>query len=254
MDFPYLKFRNTIQKLLGITLLNEKDQNIYLFGTPPERRRSIHIVIENTGKIYIVGGFIDKALGSLTQITFNDMVILNTVDLSWVINTVNQPNARNGYSSIPQQYYLMELLYILVTLTWSVKVYIQNGYKSDDKIIIYGGAGWGDVDSDIPYLIVLNMETEQFKMIAPQVNSNAAQSSPITPIVVVTNNSSSEFVTMKIIIALIGGILGTVIIMACGFLFYRWNRNRKEHSPKYINEEHILPGSVVEINHNSYII
>ncbi|CAI2173783.1 3070_t:CDS:2 [Funneliformis geosporum] len=201
MDFPYLKFRNTIQKLLGITLLNEKDQNIYLFGTPPERRRSIHIVIENTGKIYIVGGFIDKALGSLTQITFNDMVILNTVDLSWVINTVNQPNARNGYSSIPQQYYLMEL----------------------------------------------------FNKCKLTTNSKA-QSSPITPIVVVTNNSSSEFVTMKIIIALIGGILGTVIIMACGFLFYRWNRNRKEHSPKYINEEHILPGSVVEINHNSYII
>ncbi|CAG8666453.1 8372_t:CDS:1, partial [Funneliformis mosseae] len=51
---------------------------------------------------------------------------------------------------------------------------------------------------------------------------------------------------MKIIIASIGGTVGAVIIMAFGFLFYKWNRNRNEQSSEYINEQHNLPGSIVE--------
>ena len=74
---------------------------------------------------------------------------------------------------------------------------------------------------------------------------STTQSSPTTSIIVVSNNSNSELITMKIIIASIGGTVGAVIIMVFGFLFYRWNRNRNEQSPEYINQEHNLPGSVV---------
>ncbi|CAG8697785.1 5610_t:CDS:10, partial [Funneliformis mosseae] len=82
-------------------------------------------------------------------------------------------------------------------------------------------------------------------------NSDPSPSTPkSSPIIFVTN---SELGTIKIAIASIGGTLGAVIIIACGFLFYKWNRKRKDHSLRYINEEHTLPGNVVEHN-NTYKI
>ncbi len=69
---------------------------------------------------------------------------------------------------------------------------------------------------------------------------------------------------MKIIFASIGGIVGTVIIMVCGFLIYRWNKKRKEHptpiltipgttTVRYNHNEYNLPGTVVGYNRSSYI-
>ncbi|CAG8723610.1 11492_t:CDS:1, partial [Funneliformis mosseae] len=91
---------------------------------------------------------------------------------------------------------------------------------------------------------------DSFEVTSANVTTNTdpskSQSSPTASIIVVTNNANSELVEMKIIIASIGGTVGAVIIIACGFLFYRWNKNRNGQS--FINEEHILPGNIVEVN------
>ncbi|CAI2185786.1 15157_t:CDS:2, partial [Funneliformis geosporum] len=219
----------------GITLLNVKEHTIYLFGgfmgndlnqdavvsnvhsfnlnslswsvpnvegTPPERRRSIDGVIDNTGKIYIFGGILDKVLGSPTNIYYNDMVILNTAELSWLIIPASKPRAQNSYTA----------------------TMLSNG------VIVYIGA-------------------------SANITTNPDPTTNSSPSIVVANNSNSDLVTMKIIIASIGGTVGAVIIMACGFLFYRWNKNKKinEQNPRYINEEHTLPGNIVEHNSSTYI-
>ncbi|CAI2179923.1 12940_t:CDS:2 [Funneliformis geosporum] len=334
----------------GTALLNDKEQTIYLFGglmrndlnqdafvsnvysfnlnsllwnvptvegTPPKRRRNMKGVIDNTGKIYIFGGGTNNAIGSEAEIYFNDMVILNTVELSWVINTDNQPNSSHTYTATllsngvivyiggaeviedsPKFIDIKKInLFDTKSSTWSVKIatasnIIQNrlGHTailaSDDEIIIYGGSNGGENIQVIPNLFVLNMKTEQFELMVPPVygqfppsltyhtadlvgnymvvafvtsaistnsDPSTTKSSPTTSIIVITNNSYSELVTMKIIIASIGGIVGVIIIMACGFLFYRWNKNKKrnEQYPRYINEEHTLPGNIVEHNSNS---
>ncbi len=76
--------------------------------------------------------------------------------------------------------------------------------------------------------------------------------------------NGNELVTMKITIASIVGIVGTVIIMVCGFLIYRWNKKRKEQPTptlpipgtttiRYNHNEYDLPGTAVEYNRSSYI-
>ncbi|CAI2194708.1 19075_t:CDS:2, partial [Funneliformis geosporum] len=169
----------------GTTLLNDKEQTINLFGgmmyndlyqdafvsnvhsfnlnslswnvpnvkgTPPERRRNINGVIDNTGKIYIFGGNADKFLGSQTIIRYNDMVILNTAELSWVIIPASKPYAQSLYTATMLSngviVYIGGLedtattivdikninLFDTNNLTWSVKIatasnIIQNRYK-----------------------------------------------------------------------------------------------------------------------------
>ncbi|CAG8614811.1 4919_t:CDS:2 [Funneliformis mosseae] len=54
---------------------------------------------------------------------------------------------------------------------------------------------------------------------------------------------------MKILIASIGGTVRAVIIMAFGFLFYKWNKNRNEQSP----EQHILPEIICYVNFGFFI-
>ncbi|CAI2185088.1 4878_t:CDS:2, partial [Funneliformis geosporum] len=245
----------------GTALLNDKEQSIYLFGgimindlnqddfisnvhsfnlnslswsvpniegTPPERRTNIHGVIDNTGKIYIFGG---SSLGSQTIIRYNDMVILNTAELSWVINPASKP-AQNSYTA---------------TL-------LTNG------VIVYIG-GIGSLEGIATIVDIKNINLFDTKSLTWSVKiataSNIIQNRYLhTAVLVVTNNSNNannELVTMKIIIASIGGTVGSVIIIACGFLFYRWNRNRNEQ-PEFINgEQHNLPGSIVENNYNRYI-
>ena len=44
-------------------------------------------VIDNTGKMYIYSGGADSVVGSPTLHYFNEMVIFNTVELSWSIST-----------------------------------------------------------------------------------------------------------------------------------------------------------------------
>src|SRR6266498_496639 len=118
----------------GTVSLNDKEQTIYLFGgimgdiftdkdafisnvysfnlnsltwnvpnfkgTPPKRRRNVNSVIDNTGKMYIFGGHIDENLGSPTIDYFNDMIILDTVELSLLISTpANSPTIRHSYTA-----------------------------------------------------------------------------------------------------------------------------------------------------------
>ncbi|CAI2165243.1 13566_t:CDS:2 [Funneliformis geosporum] len=189
----------------GTVSLNNKEQIIYLFGglnlddlnqnvfvssihsfnlnslswnvpnikgIKPNRRANIQSVIDNSGIMYIFGGYTGPSLGTGTTFDYNDMVILNTVELSWANNIINPPNPRD--------------LYTATLLSSGVIVYI----------------GLED----------MNIESG----------------------------------TMKIIIASIGGIVVAIIIIACVFLIYRWNENRKILSPKNINEEHTLPGHINE--------
>ncbi|CAI2163846.1 4819_t:CDS:2 [Funneliformis geosporum] len=67
-------------------------------GILPERRRKMKSIIDvNTGKIYIFGG---QAIGATVITLFNDMVILNTVESSWLNNPpVNSPSIRTGYTA-----------------------------------------------------------------------------------------------------------------------------------------------------------
>jgi N-acetylneuraminic acid mutarotase len=55
-------------------------------GMQPERRRQMNSVIDNTGKMYIFGGGADTSIGSPIAKSFNEMVIFNTVELSWTVN------------------------------------------------------------------------------------------------------------------------------------------------------------------------
>ncbi|CAI2165241.1 13565_t:CDS:2 [Funneliformis geosporum] len=257
----------------GTALLNEKEQTIYLFGglmrnnlnkdefvsnvhslnlkslswnvpniegTPPERRRSMKGVIDNTGKIYIFGGFTGPTLGSETIIRYNDMVILDTAELSWLIIPASKPYAANSYTATLLSNGVIVYiggtetreatatsidikiinLFDTKTLTWSVKIATASNI----------------ISNRFSHTAVLASATKY--------DSSTPQSSPAN---VVTNNSNS---TIKIISASIGGTVGAVIIIACGFLIYRWNKNRIELDPG----EHKLPGSITQIHHSSYMI
>ncbi|CAG8652582.1 7250_t:CDS:1, partial [Funneliformis mosseae] len=83
------------------------------------------------------------------------------------------------------------------------------------------------------------------------VTTKSEPSTPTASVIIV--NSSSELVTMKIIFASIGGIVGLVIIITCGFLIYRWNEKRKTLYSKNINENHTLPGNIIKHDSSSHI-
>ena len=50
-------------------------------GTPPKRRMVVKGVIDDTGKMYVFGGFADECTCSPEVVYFNDVVILNTGQL-----------------------------------------------------------------------------------------------------------------------------------------------------------------------------
>jgi N-acetylneuraminic acid mutarotase len=54
-------------------------------GNPPSLRRSMNSVIDNTRRIYIFGGNNYFIASIKEQAEFNDMIILNTADLSWTL-------------------------------------------------------------------------------------------------------------------------------------------------------------------------
>ncbi|CAI2201044.1 15354_t:CDS:2, partial [Funneliformis geosporum] len=81
-----------------------------------------------------------------------------------------------------------------------------------------------------------------FEVASANITTNPDPTTNSSPTIVVANNSNSDLVTMKIIIAAIGGTVGAVIIIACGFLFYRWNRSRNEQRGFINGEQHNLPG------------
>ncbi|CAG8645850.1 7459_t:CDS:1 [Funneliformis mosseae] len=73
--------------------------------------------------------------------------------------------------------------------------------------------------------------------------NTTTQPSPTAPVIIVTN-SESKSVTIKKIIAAIGGIVGATIIIVCGLLIYKWNEHKKNLSTfrtaKHTDKEHNL--------------
>ena len=57
----------------------------YNSGKKPERRRSIHAVNDDNGKIYIFGGYADVFVGASETHYLNDMIILDTSDMANLI-------------------------------------------------------------------------------------------------------------------------------------------------------------------------
>ncbi|CAI2179065.1 17390_t:CDS:10 [Funneliformis geosporum] len=184
-----------------------------VIGIAPERRRAIKSVIDNAGNMYIFGGRTCTCLGAETTKLFNDMITLNTVELSVSINTpVNAPSKRHSYTAtllsngfiayigglefvesrevdIKQVY-----LYDTKSLTWSLKVCVtsstidnRSGHAAiltpEGNIIIHGGAKImaNLLDAPVtPEIFVLNMEAEQFEFDVPQIASNAGQVPTLT--------------------------------------------------------------------------
>ena len=68
-------------------------------GIPPTRRREIKSVIDNTGKMYIFGGYASGSVGSPTRQYFNDMAIFNAVESSWSIYSNSPVITRSSYSA-----------------------------------------------------------------------------------------------------------------------------------------------------------
>ncbi|CAI2181363.1 4463_t:CDS:2, partial [Funneliformis geosporum] len=270
----------------GTALLNDKEQTINLFGglmrndlnqdafvsnvhsfnlnslswsvpnvegTPPERRRSMKGVIDNTGKIYIFGGYIDNTLGSETIIRYNDMVILNTAELSWLIIPASKPSTLISYTATMLSNGVIVYIGGLMLIEDTLRIDdIKNINLYDTKSQIWSvktAKASNIIQNRCRHTAVLESAN-----ITTNSDSKTTNSSPSTS-TIVANNSNSDLVTMKIVIASIGGTVGAVIIMACGFLFYRWNKNKKsnEQFPRYINEEHTLPGNIVDHNSNTYI-
>ncbi|CAG8718896.1 16887_t:CDS:2, partial [Funneliformis mosseae] len=89
-----------------------------------------------------------------------------------------------------------------------------------------------------------------FEITSTNVTTKSEPSIP-TASIIVANSNNSELGTMKIIIASLGGLLGLVIFIACGYLIYRWNEKRRNELKSNIGE-HTLPGNIVEHN-RSYI-
>ncbi len=69
-------------------------------GKVPEIRRAIQGVIDDFGKIYIFGGINDGIGQKNISKLFNDMIILNTKDLTWSDGPpVNTPLKRYSYTA-----------------------------------------------------------------------------------------------------------------------------------------------------------
>ncbi|CAI2187925.1 4516_t:CDS:1, partial [Funneliformis geosporum] len=69
-------------------------------GTQSVRRRDMQAVTDDTGKIYVFGGLVDRKTGSTTSQYFNDIIILNTNDLTLSYGSiVNSPLKRYLYTA-----------------------------------------------------------------------------------------------------------------------------------------------------------
>jgi hypothetical protein len=66
-------------------------------GKLPERRLQINSVIDNTGKVYILGGMAWSIIGSPT-IYFDEFIIFNIVELSWSIS-ISPVGKRASYTA-----------------------------------------------------------------------------------------------------------------------------------------------------------
>ncbi|CAI2174134.1 16955_t:CDS:2 [Funneliformis geosporum] len=77
--------------------LNSLSWNIpNIEGIPPNRRRNIRSVFDNVGNMYIFGGLTGPYFDLPKSMTIDEMVILNPVKLSWIINAIK---SRHLYSA-----------------------------------------------------------------------------------------------------------------------------------------------------------
>ena len=70
---------------------------------------------------------------------------------------------------------------------------------------------------------------DTFEPSAPSNPSTTSSSNPSIPTSINTNNSEStnQLTTMKVVIAAMSGIIGTIILIAIEFFGYRWHNNRQ---------------------------
>ena len=69
-------------------------------GTEPQKRKEMESVIDSNGKIYIFSGATDYSLNQTTNRVFNEMVILDTVGLTWSMgSTIDSPLGRIDYTA-----------------------------------------------------------------------------------------------------------------------------------------------------------
>ncbi|CAI2168470.1 3647_t:CDS:2 [Funneliformis geosporum] len=128
-------------------------------ATPPKKRLIVDSVIDNTGKMYIFGGF------DYNFTNFNDMVIFDTVALSWLISGMDD-----------KQIIDISVVYLYDTnsLNWSVKVAKTSSMiegrvdhtavlAPDGKIIIYGGSKYlgNTLVRAVPELFIWNQKREK---------------------------------------------------------------------------------------------
>ncbi|CAI2179346.1 953_t:CDS:2 [Funneliformis geosporum] len=206
-----------------------------VIGIAPERRRAIKSVIDNAGNMYIFGGRTCTCLGAETTKLFNDMITLNTVELSVSINTpVNAPSKRHSYTAtllsngfiayigglefvesrevdIKQVY-----LYDTKSLTWSLKVCVTSS----------------TIDNRSGHAAILTPEGNE--------TTNKSGTKPTNEPI---NKFNKRQFTMKIIIATVSGTLGTVIIVASIIFIYRRKRKSNDRRNSYVSPEPVESGS-----------
>ncbi|CAG8728486.1 11729_t:CDS:2, partial [Acaulospora morrowiae] len=147
--------------LLKFNITSRTWEKITASGTPPVNRRECQAVIDDANKIYIFGGSTSSATGSNTTKWLNDMIILDTIKMSWSIS-----------------------LYDTKADSWSVKVATGHNIDgrashsavltNDSKIIVYGGFKDENEVAAFPQLIMLDTNNSTFTWSAPPVNTVTA--------------------------------------------------------------------------------
>ncbi|CAG8728622.1 7094_t:CDS:2, partial [Acaulospora colombiana] len=175
-----------------------------LTGNVPTRRREMHAVRDTSGKAYIFGGATGNFTGSSTNIWFNDMVIVDTISMSYSTgSTLSAPPSRVDYGvvilpsglilyiggresmgTITQEVALSNITtYDTKSATWNYVVSaggstLGNRYQHssvltpDGLVICYGGTNDNGV-AVTPQLIVLNTTSSPYSWFAPTANGTS---------------------------------------------------------------------------------
>ncbi|CAI2176088.1 2119_t:CDS:2 [Funneliformis geosporum] len=161
-------------------------------GIAPERRREIKAV-GNNGRLYIFGGNTFPTTGSPTFKFFNDMVIFDTIGLSWTnISSVDAPSKRALYTATLLTNGFIVYIGGNITKYYSEPLSLRN---SDIYIMDIRNFTW-----------VNSFDIAEFKIDTPKSNN-----------------------VMKIIIITISSMSSIGILSICGILFYRWQKIRREN-------------------------
>ncbi|CAG8729904.1 14248_t:CDS:2, partial [Dentiscutata heterogama] len=179
-------------------------------GTLPKRRKEIQIVQDNSGKVYMFGGLANPSTGSTKTKWFNDMNILDIIEMSWskvsnfnnntpplqadftatMLNnsvivyiggrqTTSASGKTKSYRSMEEiwTYDTKNASWTLVTAIGDVPG-VRMGHSAvlalDGRIIVFGGYGQNSSSAD-PQLAVLDTSTSPFQWSLPNV------SNPIPP-------------------------------------------------------------------------